>query len=311
MKGRKLQSSRKQDWAPFDTWWRNTVPWRNLPFWGAIFLAARHHCFVKPHVKCANAPSPKGQQTLICGEPRKIPGKIFKFMKNHQDPPTPLANDSALHTLSAVFPCLRLSRLCLSQGQVLLPYVENSLQSRLGWEDALGTRKRTLSPREGQSHKYRNHIETSFFWVSMLSLLLTHLYFLVLWSCLLKFRGIDRAFFGSQRASLRHEGQVRLKRPRLSRAETSVALTVLFSNRYGGENSQFRCISFIQIQIQKLACCTCFLICRLFCRIELNIMRTWVMLQCFFPQGLWHKAAEENLPRGITCFLEVLQDSDL
>ena len=45
---------------------------------------------------------------------------------------------------------------------------------------------------------------------------------------------MDGAFFGSQRVSLRHVGQVRLKRPWLSRAETSVALTVLVSNLYDG-----------------------------------------------------------------------------
>lgn len=51
---------------------------------------------------------------------------------------------------------------------------------------------------------------------------------------------MDRAFFGSQRVSLRHVGHVRLKRPWLSRAETSVALTVLVSNLYdGGEIANF------------------------------------------------------------------------
>lgn len=118
MKERKPQSSWKQDWAPFDTWVKNTVPWRNLPFWGAIFLAARQHFFVKLHVKCANAPSPKGQQTLkYLRWTNENPRKDIQIHENSLGTPRiPLANHSVLYLRLS----LQFSR-CLSEAEPSMP----------------------------------------------------------------------------------------------------------------------------------------------------------------------------------------------
>lgn len=152
MKERKPQSSWKQDWAPFDTWVKNTVPWRNLPFWGAIFLAARQHFFCQTPREVCERPKPQGSADIKVPalNQRKSQERYSNSWKIIRNLPIPLANDSVLYpTLSLQFSVvfLRLSRLCLSQGQVPLPYVENSLQSRLVCGE-VGTRKRTLSPRK-------------------------------------------------------------------------------------------------------------------------------------------------------------------
>ena len=118
MKERKPQSSWKQDWAPFDTWVKNTVPWRNLPFWGAIFLTARQHFFCQTPREVCERPKPQGSADIKVPavNQRKSQERYSNSWKIIRNPPIPLANDSVLYLRLS----LQFSR-CLSEAEPSMP----------------------------------------------------------------------------------------------------------------------------------------------------------------------------------------------